>query len=110
MVRAVLLLSEGMGIVGQSEAAAKCNNQRRSIGDIGVERLGRNTVTVCVQCAIGERTKNCKQQTATINSNNIGGRRAARIDDRYPSIQLKQYPTGYYFIYDEGKRRTRSSD
>ena len=33
MVRAVL--SEGMGIVGQGEAAAKCNNQRRSIGDIG---------------------------------------------------------------------------
>ena len=71
MVRAVLLLSEGMGIVGQSEAAAKCNNQRRSIGDIGVEWLGRNTV--CVQCAIGERTMNCEQQQY---------RRAARIDDR----------------------------
>ena len=69
MVRVVL--SEGMGIVGQSEAAAKCNNQRRSIGDIGVERLGRNTV--CVQCAIGERTMNCEQQQY---------RRAARIDDR----------------------------
>ena len=73
MVRAVSLLSEGMGIVCQSEASAKCNNQRRSIGDIGVERLGRNTVTVCVQCAIGERTMNCKHQQY---------RRAARIDDR----------------------------
>ena len=33
MVRAVL--SVGMGIVGQSEAAAMCNNYRHRIGDIG---------------------------------------------------------------------------